>query len=94
MKFLYKATSYQNILPNDIVKSYNIKRRNGGRCMTSFLIISLVIIILSSINLYRFKNDTEKVVSLVLSFIGILDFIVMVILILIFKKWIYSNIIS
>ncbi|MDU1350562.1 hypothetical protein [uncultured Clostridium sp.] len=54
--------------------------------MTSFLIISLVIIILSSINLYRFKNDTEKVVSLVLSFIGILDFIVMVILILIFKK--------
>lgn len=62
--------------------------------MTSFLIISLVIIILSSINLYRFKNDTAKVVSLVLSFIGILDFIVMVILILIFKKWIYSNIIS
>lgn len=54
--------------------------------MTSFLIISLIIIFLSSLTLYRFKNDTAKIVSLVLSFVGILDFIIMTILILIFKK--------
>lgn len=54
--------------------------------MTSFLVISLIIIILTSFSLYRIKNDTSKVVSLVLSFVGILDFIIMTILILIFKK--------
>lgn len=54
--------------------------------MISFLVIALIIIFLTSFSLYRVKNDTSRVVSLVLSFVGILDFIIMMILILIFKK--------
>lgn len=57
--------------------------------MIQILVISLIIIFSTSFMLYRAKNDTSKILSIVLSFVGILDFITMVVLILIFKEWFY-----
>ncbi len=54
--------------------------------MIQILVISLIIIFSTSFMLYRAKNDTSKILSIVLSFVGILDFITMVVLILIFKE--------